>query len=154
MLIAFILTFRVGIINEYTFEVRAFPSLKIDFDVTYNVDRYPFLLVVNDPYTFYVFVKTREETINAKINYVKINLKDKKGIVYNHKKLSKIVPIDKQGLNFVLKNFYLPAEDVELKMSVTITTTQGESDYLIQCRLIHQRKIELGNYLYDRIMAI
>jgi hypothetical protein len=152
--VVFILTFRVGIISEYNVDVRTSPHLTTDFDVTYNVDRYPFLLFVNDPYTFYVFVKTDEETINAKINHVEIVLNDETKGMYKYETNSKIVQIDKKGLNLVLRNVFLPSENVELNISINIINSQGEADYLIGCKLNYERKIEFGNYFYDRLMAI
>ena len=154
ILFVLILTFRVGIINEYKVDVSTSPQLATDIDITYKVDRYPFLLIVNAPLTFYVFLKTRGEDINAKINYVEIVLNDKKKETYKHETNSKIVPIDNKGINLVLKNVFLPAEDVDLIISINIVNSYGKTDYLIVCKLNHGRKIEFGNYFYDRLMAI
>ena len=152
--ILFALTFRVAIINEYTAKLERTPWLKVDVDMISDVERYPLFLLVNDPYRVFVFTKVNGKITHAAIKKVELLLSDKTIQTYDHQKYAEVIPINDDGVNFVLKNICLPPEDVELRISVRIEASLEESDHLIECKLTYDRKIEFGNYFYDRLMAI
>ncbi len=153
-IILFIFTFRIAIINEYKEEIESPSSLKSEVNMISNVRRYPLVVFVNAPQRVFVSTRVNREITNASIEQVELIFTDRAKQGYDHEKYSEVIIINDRKVNFVLNRINLPPKDVILTILVRLTTDLGESDYLILCRLTHKKRIEFGNYVFDRLKAI